>query len=121
MTYNGNLLITSENVEQYKDLTSVRGGLAITVTANLGGLTSVDLDLFIEADAELGALTGVGGDLVIEPGMHIYAPNLTSVGGDLYDWPKKKPPEPGRIGFNLKSLSSIGGGSRRCPTKRELQ
>ena len=83
MKHAGSLVITKENADDYKSLTSVTGGLIIKADAELNALKSVGGNLYIDENtsAELNALTSVGGNLTITADAELNA--LTSVGGNL--------------------------------------
>ena len=57
----GNLTITKENAEEYKDLVEVGGDLDIYSKAELNNLESVGGGLYIKSKAELNNLKSVGG------------------------------------------------------------
>jgi hypothetical protein len=86
--HNGDLTVTSDNLDYARTLTSVVGYLDICAeNAGLGALTSVGGDLAIrKANAGLGALTSVGGYLYINA-ENAGLTALTSVGGYPFAWP----------------------------------
>ena len=67
MKYEGNLIITAANAQNYKDLAEVTGHLSINSDAKLEALKSVGGSLYINSDAKLEALKSVGGSLYIYP------------------------------------------------------
>src|SRR3990167_3976173 len=84
MIHKGNLEITSQNSQNYKNLVEVTGDLYIYSNAELSALKSVGGDLYIYSNADLSALKSVGGHLSINSNAELSAPLLESVGGDLY-------------------------------------
>ncbi len=133
MKYEGNLIITDENKNDFAELTEVTGWLEIYADAQLPALTSIGSWLEIYADAELPALTSIGDTLYIRAdaelpaltsigsGLEIYAdtelPALTSIGGGLYINADAQLPALTSIGSwlyinadaQLPALTSIGG------------
>ena len=104
MKHTGNLEITKDNQNNYKDLTEVTGDLYVDGSAKLDALQTVGgylhvygsakLDaaqlqtvggyLHVYGSAKLDALQTVGGDLYVDGSAKLDAAQLQTVGGDLY-------------------------------------
>jgi hypothetical protein len=120
MHHQGDLLVTSANLEYAETLASVGGDLVINADANLpvlervgGGLViyasadarlplleSVGGDLCIHAKVNLPVLESVGGGVIIHASADARLPLLESVGGDLCIY----------ADANLPVLERVGGG-----------
>jgi hypothetical protein len=105
MIHEGNLIITSENAHNYKNLKKVGGDLGIYSEAKLDApkLESVGGNLYIYSEAKLDApkLESVGGDLDIYSEAKLDTPKLESVGGNLYINSEAK--------LDTPKLESVGG------------
>ena len=114
--YNGNLIITEENKNDFKDLVEITGSLNIRSDAKLPNLQTVGGWLDIRSDAKLPNLQTVGGWLGIYSDAKL--PNLQTVGGGLDIRSDAKLPNLQTVGggldirsdAKLPNLQTVGGG-----------
>ena len=79
--YNGNLEITKENQDQFKNIVDVTGNVFVHSNAKLDALQTVGGNVYVYSDSKLEALQTVGGDVYVHSNAKLEAPALQTVGG----------------------------------------
>lgn len=80
MKHEGRLIVTVDNLEYAKTVTSVSGYLSVYADASLPALTSIGGGMYVYADASLFALTSIGGRLSVRESASLRAPNAVIYG-----------------------------------------